>query len=277
MEIPHAARTVSRRRHRRGARLASRGGVPALSPQRPQARPLLDLRRPRRRPRPLAVRPPFRVRQAGRLDGCRNGRAWRPARPYPLPHQCADAARRARRGAGVPRLAGCAGDGVGRALRCDRGGAAPVAALPRGRRQPCRALPARAGSVALPLRSAALPSRASLSRRLDRAPVPGAGRRRHRRRRPDLRRAAHLARPAPARQGGRLRPAQGARPHSRPRRALRRALRRCSARRRRGHRDGLIARDCRAGDPRRGGAVGRQPRRVRSAARHSPPRHRPRQ
>ena len=38
--------------------------MPPLSAQRTQARPLLDLRRPRRRPRPLALRPPLRVRQA---------------------------------------------------------------------------------------------------------------------------------------------------------------------------------------------------------------------
>ena len=70
----------------------------------------------------------------------------------------------------------------GRAIRRDRGGTPPVAALPRHRRQPCRALPACARARSLPLRGAALPSRASLPRRLDRAPFSGAGRRRHRRR-----------------------------------------------------------------------------------------------
>ena len=146
-----------------------------------------------------------------------------------------------------------------------------MAALPRRRRQPCRALPACAGTRALPLRGAALPSRASLPRRLDRPPVPGAGRRRHRRRRPDLRRAAHLARSAPPRQGGRRRPAQGARTHPRPRRALRRARRRRSARRRRGHRDGALAGDCGAGDPCGRSALRRQPRRVRASARRRAP------
>ena len=80
---------------------ARRGGVPALSAQRPPARPLLDLRRPWRRPRPLALRPPLRRRQARRLDGCRNGAARRPARPDPPSHQRADAARGARRGSGA--------------------------------------------------------------------------------------------------------------------------------------------------------------------------------
>ena len=72
-------------------------------------------------------------------------------------------------------------------------------------------------------------------------------------------------------------PAQGARPHPRPRRALRQSLRRCCARRRRGHRDGALAGHRRAGDHRRGGAVGRQPRRVRAACRHRSPDDRPRQ
>ena len=134
------------------------------------------------------------------------------------------------------------------------------------------------GLCALPLRGAALPSRASLSRRLGGAPLPGAGRRRNRRRRQGARHPAHLARSAPARQGGRRRPAQGARAHPRPRRALRRAPRRSRfARRRRGHRDRPVARHRRTGDPSGGRVVRGQPRRVRAAARRRAPGDRPRQ
>ena len=49
------------------------------------------------------------------------------------------------------------------------------------------------------------------------------------------------------------------------------------ARRRRGHRDGAVLRDCRPGDPRRGGAVGREPRRLCAAARRRAPGDRKRQ
>ena len=110
-----------------------------------------------------------------------------------------------------PRSGGCAGDGLGRYLRRDRSGAPPVAALPRHRRHPCGEVLARPGSRALPLRGAALSPRASLPRRLVRAPPAGAGRRRHRRRRRRARRAAHLARCATARQGGRRVAQEGAR------------------------------------------------------------------
>ena len=109
-------------------------------------------------------------------------------RPHPPPHPRAVAARGARRGARLPRpgacpgprSGGCAGHGPRQRLRRDRSGAPPVAAMPRHRRQPCRALSACSRARALPLRGAALPSRASLSRRLVRAPLPGAGRRRDR-------------------------------------------------------------------------------------------------
>ena len=102
----------------------------------------------------------------------------------------ADAARGARRGAGLPRSAarpgprsgGCAGHGLARYLRRHRSGAPPVAAVPRHRRHSCRgAISRRAGCRACRFAALALPSRASLSRRLVRAPLPGAGRCRNRR------------------------------------------------------------------------------------------------
>ena len=111
--VPHAARTVSRRRHRRRARRPRRSRLPALSPARPQARPLLGGGRSRRRPRAVALRPPPRTRRAGEMDRRRDRPARRPARPHPASLARADAARGARRGAGLPCPAGFTGDGLG--------------------------------------------------------------------------------------------------------------------------------------------------------------------
>ena len=111
--VPHAARTVSRRRHRRRARRPRRSRLPALPAARPQAGPLLGRGRPRRRPRAVALRPPPRTRRTGEMDRRRDRPARRPARPHPPSRERADAARGARRGAGLPRPAGFTGDGLG--------------------------------------------------------------------------------------------------------------------------------------------------------------------
>ena len=183
---------------------ARRSRLPALPAARPPAGPLLGRRRPRRRPRAVALRPPSRSR------ACRgNG-------PTPRRGSTATCSTSSAIASGAPTLRAALDEaraflalpatpatGSRRRLRRHRSGAPPVAAMPRHRRHPCRALSARARAVALPLRGAALPSRASLSRRLVGAPVPGAGRRRHRQRRRRARRTAHLARSAPPRQGGR--------------------------------------------------------------------------
>ena len=58
-EVPHATRSVSRRRHRRRARLASRSRLPPLPAPWQEAGALLGRGRPRRRPRALALRPPL--------------------------------------------------------------------------------------------------------------------------------------------------------------------------------------------------------------------------
>ena len=150
-----------------------------------------------------------------------------------------------------------------------------MAAVPHDRRHPCRGLSACPRAVALPLRGTALPPGASLPRRQCRPPVSGAGRRRHRQRRRRARRAAHLARSVPARQGGRRDAAQGARPHPRLRREIRPSRRRRDAARRRRHRDRAVGGRRRPGVHRSGCALRRQPRRVRAAARRRAPRHRP--
>ena len=111
--VPHASRTVSRRRHRRRARPAGRSRLPALPAARPQAGPLLDRWGYRRRPRAVALRPPPRSRRAGEMDRRRDRAARRPARPHPPSRERADAARGARRGAGLPCPAGFTGDGLG--------------------------------------------------------------------------------------------------------------------------------------------------------------------
>ena len=143
-----------------------------------------------------------------------------------------------------------------RRLERHRSGAPPVAAMPRDRRHPRRALSAGARTLAMPLRGAALPSRASLSRRLVGAQVSGAGRRRHRQRRRRARRAAHLARSAPARQGGRGCAQEGARADLRSCGAVRGRPRRRPrfARRRRGDRNGALADYGHAGNRHHGGA-----------------------
>ena len=124
---------------------------------------------------------------------------------------------------------------------------------------------------------ATTPASAACRRWSPPSPTPG---RRHRRR------PAHLARSRPARQGRPGAPAQGARARPRPRRALRRpALRRHAFRRRhrrdaagrRGHRDRAVAGHRRARHRCRGGAVGRQPGRLRTAIGPRPADRRPRQ
>ena len=208
-----------RGRRRRRAQSPRRSRLPPVPPPRPppQGRYWVagDLDGARRA---LALCAARTARHAGQVDGCGRGDARRSPRHRPAPHGRADAARGARRGARLPRPAGCAGNGRVRKLRRDGSGATPVAALPRHRRHACGALPARLGSRALPLRGAALPPRASLSRRLVGAPPAGAGRRRVRRRRRRHRRAAHMARPPLARPGGRRGAEEGARARLRTRR-----------------------------------------------------------
>ena len=70
---------------------------------------------------------------------------------------------------------------LGRRLRRDAGRPPSLGALPRHRRYACGSVPPRPGARALPLLLLTLPPRASLPRRLDGAPPPGAGRRRDRR------------------------------------------------------------------------------------------------
>ena len=220
------------------------------------------------------------ARHAGEVDRRRHRRARRPPRPRAPPLARADASRGARRGPRLPRPAGCAGRGRGRGrcLRRDGGRAPSLGALPRHRRHPRgSAISTPGGSRAAASRLLALPPRASLSRRLVRAAPPGAGRRRDRRRRRRHRRAAHLARPPLARQGGRRVAQEGARAHLRPRGALRPPRRRRFAPRRRGHRDGALARHRGAGGRRRGRAHRREPRRVRASSRRRAARHRARQ
>ena len=210
--VPSCAPDARHERHRRrrSPRRARRGGLPALSPPRPQARPLLDRRRHSRRQGALALRPPGSARQTREVDRREHRGARRSARSRPHRLRRGLAPRGARRGARLPLPAARARRRQPRLLRPHGGGAPPVAALPRHRRHPCRGLSACQGDPPLPIPGAPLPPRALLPRRRRRAPPAGAGRRRDRPRRRRFRRAPDLARSR----------APGQAPVPRPRKAL---------------------------------------------------------
>ena len=232
--------------------------------------PLLDLRRPRRRSRTLALRSPLRLRQAGgSWTDAATGRARRPARPDPLPHQradrCALALDEAR---SLPRACRLRRQQLRTRLttrprpRAACGGAAARSTGSHAERY----LHAR-GLSRCRFAGAALPPRASLSRRRVGGPVSGAGRRRHRRRRRDYSAcsAPGSIRSLPPRPTSATPRKALGRIHG-PRGALRRAFRPRSARRRRGDRDGALAGRRRAGDHGGRRALGREP-----SARFAPP------
>ena len=81
--IPGGSRH-ERHRYRRRPRPARRTGLPALPSPRPQAGPILDLRRRTRRQGPIPVRPPRAARRPRQVDRRRHRRARRPARPHPV-------------------------------------------------------------------------------------------------------------------------------------------------------------------------------------------------